>query len=193
ELDVPTVAALREHEARDVAAVIAGMPAGDWLVSERARDGSEARRPARFADVTVLIPSRAVLSELERAFEGAGVPYRIESRSLVFGTDEVRELLAVLQAVDDPADAVAVVTALRSPGFACGDDDLARFGLAGGTWNPRAPISDELREALGDDDPVLAGMATLARLHEARLWQPVNELVAQVVRDLSLVELTTAH
>jgi ATP-dependent helicase/nuclease subunit A len=192
EVDVPSVAALREGEAGEVAAVVAGIPTGDRLVIDPHRPEA-GPRPARFGDVTVLIPTRAVLGELERAFEARAVPYRIESRSLVFGTDEVRELLAVLQAIDDPADAVAVVTALRSPGLACSDDALARFRLAGGTWNPRAPVSDSLREALGDDDPVLAAMATLAALHDARLWYPVNELVARVVQELSLVELTTAY
>ena len=193
EVDVPTVAALREHEARQVAAAVAGIPAAGWPVSVRGAPAGADPRPARFADVAVLVPSRAILGELERALEARGVPYRIESRSLVFGTEEVRELLAVLQAVDDPADAVAVVAALRSPGLACADDALARFRLAGGVWNPLAPVSDELRERLGDDDPVLAAMATLAGLHEDRLWCPVNELVARVIRRLSLVELTAAH
>jgi ATP-dependent helicase/nuclease subunit A len=193
EIDHPSVAALREHEARHLAEVIAGIPEGDWPVMDRTASGGDGPRPARFGDVTVLLPTRAVLGELERAFEARGVPYRIESRSLVFGTDEVRELLAVLQAVDDPADAVAVIAALRSPGLACADDALARYRMAGGRWNPRAPVPDWLRAALGDDDPVLAGLATLARLHDARLGCPVNELVARVVRELSLVELTTAR
>src|SRR3712207_8852272 len=32
----------------------------------------------------------------------------------------------------------AVVAALRSPGFACRDDELVDFKLAGGRWDPTA-------------------------------------------------------
>ena len=55
-------------------------------------------------------PTRATLAQLERELDGAGVPYRIESRSLVFGTDEVRELLG-----DPPGDRPS-----RRPGGAGG-------------------------------------------------------------------------
>ena len=52
------------------------------------------------------------------------MPYRAETSSLVYQAREVRDLLAAARAVDDPSDAFALVTALRSPLFGCGDDDL---------------------------------------------------------------------
>ena len=67
----------------------------------------------------------------------AGIPYRLESSSLVYASTEVRDLLAVLRAVDDPTDEVSVVAALRSPGFGCGDDDLLASTEAGGRWDYR--------------------------------------------------------
>ena len=39
----------------------------------------------------------------------------------------VRDLLMVLRAVADPTNLLHVVSALRTPLFACGDDDLFRF------------------------------------------------------------------
>src|SRR5207244_3496784 len=81
--------------------------------------GTRACRPARFNDIATLVPTRTPRAQLERALDTHDVPYRVESRSLVWATDAVRELLAVLSAIDDPADDIAVVAALRSPGFAC--------------------------------------------------------------------------
>ena len=46
----------------------------------------------------------AHLAQLERALDARDVPYRVESRSLVWATDAVRELLSVLAAIEDPAD-----------------------------------------------------------------------------------------
>ena len=75
----------------------------------------------------ILIRSRIGLGILTRALEAAGVPYRLEGHSLVFGTQEVQDLLNCLRAIDNPADQVSVVAALRSPALACSDVNLARW------------------------------------------------------------------
>jgi ATP-dependent helicase/nuclease subunit A len=51
----------------------------------------------------------------------------MESGSLVVFTQEVRDLVACLRAIDDPSDEVALVAALRSPAYACSDVDLLRW------------------------------------------------------------------
>ena len=148
-------------------------------------------RRIRYADVALLLPTRTPLGPIERALDEAEVPYRVESRSLVWETDVVRELLAVLTAIEDPADEVAVVAALRSPGFACRDDELVDFRRAGGRWDPTAePPPPDL---LPSDHPVVAGMAWLAEWHRRRWWVPVNELVAAIVEERKLVELCFAQ
>ena len=52
---------------------------------------------------------------------------------MIYETQEVRDLLNCLAAIDDPTDQVSVVAALRSPAFACSDADLLAFVEAGGT------------------------------------------------------------
>ena len=110
-----------------------------WAVVDE-DDG--ATRAARWRDVAVLLPARTALAALEEALEEARIPYRLEGVALLWGSDEVRDVLAVLRAVDDPVDRVAVLGALRSPGLACGDDDLVTWRQAEGTLGPapaRAP------------------------------------------------------
>src|SRR6267378_6771354 len=97
-----------------------------WPVSEEI-DGIWQVRLASFRDVCVLLPTRTNLRRLERAFEDNNVPYRMESGSLVVFTQEVRDLVACLRAIDDPSDQVALVAALRSPAYACSDVDLLKW------------------------------------------------------------------
>ena len=61
-----------------------------------------------------------------------GRPYRARDLFLVYGTGEVRDFLMVARAVEDPTDSLAVVAALRSAAFGCGDDDLYRWRHS---WN----------------------------------------------------------
>lgn len=167
------------REAADVAAVARAVAGEGWPVGDDV--------PARLVDITVLIPTRRALPALQEAFESAGIPYRLESSSLVFASAEVRDLVAVLRAIDDPTDALAVVASLRSAGFGCGDDELVRYRAAGGSWDYRTAPPPGLP---GDaDDPVVDGLAWLRRLHEGRHWVDVSALVSRVVEERGLLHL----
>ncbi len=175
---------LREQEAEDLARLIVTMKVEAWPVfDERLTDGW---RPTRFDDIAILVPTRTPLRQLERSLDRLDVPYRIESRSLVWATDAVREVLSILSAIDDPDDRVAIVAALRSPGFACSDIDLLEWTRAGGRWDHQAARPDDIP----DDHPVADGMAALASYHDLRSDLPVNVLVERVVRERRLIELT---
>jgi ATP-dependent exoDNAse (exonuclease V) beta subunit len=89
--------ALREAEAADVAAVIATALAEGWTVSRRGADGTVTWERCAPGDICVLLPARTSLPQLESALEDAGIPYRAETSSLVYGTREIRDLLVVLR------------------------------------------------------------------------------------------------
>ena len=175
---------IRRREMQEIAAVIRSAKAEGWLVSDE--DG---QRPARYADIAILMPTRTGQGALERALDEAGVPYRVESRDLLYDTQEVRDLLTILRSIDDPTDEVALIASLRTPALGCGDDDLLRFSQAGGRWDYRLPPPSTLDAA----DPVVAALAALKGLHEQRWWKPLNEIVESVIRERRLFELAFAH
>ncbi|MDP9401965.1 MAG: UvrD-helicase domain-containing protein [Actinomycetota bacterium] len=176
------VGAVREVEAAEVAATITRIRAEGWAI----RSGT-----AQYRDIAVLLPTRTSLPHLEVALEEADVPYRIDSASLVWGAQAVRDLLNVLRAIDDPTDEIALVAALRSPLLACGDDDLLAFRRAGGSWDLRGVRPGPA--GLPDSHPVAAGLAHLRRLHEGRWWVGVSAMVERVLRELRCFELALAH
>jgi ATP-dependent helicase/nuclease subunit A len=184
--DVGNMAVIREDEARHVAATLRRARDERWTVK---REGWDKRPPqASYADMAILVPTRTSLTALEDALDDANVPYRVMSRSLVWQTDAVRDLITVLQAADDPTDAVAVVAALRHPMFACSDDDLAAWAVAGGAWRYDVSVPAGLEES-----PIADAFLALKRYHELRWWLPVNVLLDRIVRERRVVELTSAH
>jgi ATP-dependent helicase/nuclease subunit A len=148
-------------------------------------DGAGGWRPARWDDIAVLIPARTGLPELRAALDAHDVPYRIEASSLVWLTQEVADLLSVLRAVDDPADELALLASLRSPGFACGDDDLARYVAAGG----RIDLDRDPPEDLPADDPVATAIWSLRALRDHAVWDEPSALVERVIRERHLMQL----
>ncbi|HWE70846.1 MAG TPA: UvrD-helicase domain-containing protein [Acidimicrobiales bacterium] len=177
-IDRQSIADVRAEESAEIAATIRRIREEKWPVGDRGL-------PARLSDITVLIPTRTGLPQLQRAFDAEGIPYRLESSSLVYEAPEVGELLTILRAVDDPTDQVAMVAALRSPAFGCGDDDLLVYRQAGGQWDyrtqPPAPAAG--------DGPVVRGMAALHALHQQRWWTSVSALVDRVIDGCRLFEL----
>ncbi len=180
--------ALRRIEAEELASIVRRARVERWQVRDAnssGEDGDDTTRDARYGDLAILLPTRTTLPYVEFALDALGIPARVESQSLVFSTTEVGELLNVLTAIDDPVDDVAIVAALRSPGFACRDDELVAFVHSGGSWDYRraAPSS------LAADHPVVAGLAELRGLHEQRWWEGPSEIVERVIRERRLLEL----
>ena len=173
-------------EAADVAALVRRIKDEQWEITDPI---TEEVRAARYDDVALLLPTRTALPDLEDALERADVPVRIESQSLVFSTAEVRDLLSILTALDDPTDEISLVASLRCPAVGCGDDELVDYSKRGGRWDYRRATPEDVPP----DHPVVQAMAALRRLHDERWWQSVSETVEAIVRERRMLELAVTH
>jgi ATP-dependent exoDNAse (exonuclease V) beta subunit len=179
---------LRERVALAIAASIAAIREhpSSWPVFDvRTREW----RDPRMADITILVPTRTSLRQLEDALDARAIPFRVATGTLVYDTQEVRDALAALRAVDDPGDAIALVSALRSPMYACSDADLFTFFAAGGKWDLRHPMP----VSLDGDHPVVRALAHLHTLWEARWWSQPSALLERLLRERSAFALAFAH
>ncbi|WP_165608100.1 UvrD-helicase domain-containing protein [Mycolicibacterium monacense] len=181
---------LRSEEAADVSATIRRAIREGWSVADRTPSHEDIWRPARWGDIAVLLPARTSLPFLERALEDAGIPFRAETSSLVYGTREVRELILVARAVDDPTDSLAVVSALRTTAFGCGDDDLLVWKKRHrGGWDHQAALPD----GAPGDHPVARGIAWMSQLHRERQWLSPSQVIDRILRDRRFFELAAAE
>jgi len=189
EIDAPNLDLVRRAELTHIVDVARSVGAGEWAVTERNGDRL-VTKPSKFANLCILFPNRTSLPELERALEEAGVPYTVEGQTLAFGSQELRDFVSCLAAIDDPSDAVATVAALRSPIFGCSDVDLYDWVQAGRRFNYLA-----LTAAGGGSDggpeagPVGQALAVLQRYHGERWNDPAGLLVERFIRELRLREL----
>lgn len=164
-------------EASDVARVIATAIRDQW--THEAKSGEQT--PLRLGDIAILLPSRGALPMLETCLDHAGIDYRTEASSIVYGTPEIRDLLLSVRALANTADEASLVGALRSPLFGCGDDDLLRWRAGGGTWAPGAPAPQDLSTS-----PVADAMRYLSAL--ARETRRPGELLERLVHDRMVFE-----
>ncbi|HUY87009.1 MAG TPA: UvrD-helicase domain-containing protein, partial [Acidimicrobiales bacterium] len=178
------ISEVRESEAREIVEGCRRAVEDGWKVRDSGATPA-AWREAAYSDIAVLVPDRNSVSELVRAMENEGVPHRLESSSLAMGSQEVRDLLNICRVIDNPADQVAVVAALRSAVFSCSDSDLLEFRRAGGQWNPLL----DLPSGLSSDQPVYVAMGTLKGLCGSLWSEGASGVVGRVIRVGKMFEL----
>ena len=185
-----SVESVRSVESREIALLLRQMTTQGWQTMDREeseRSSQETYRPVRLSDICILMPRRTGLQTLERGLESLGIPYRLESASLIFETQEIRDLLNCLRAIDDPANTVATVAALRSPAFGCSDVELLRHRENGGGF-------DYTRETEGKSPgPVGTALEVLLGFHEKRNDGSLGLLVDEFVRNRMLMEVAIDH
>jgi ATP-dependent exoDNAse (exonuclease V) beta subunit len=179
--DRPDAGTLREREAAGVVNAVRTALHEKWQVA-----GDGGWRDITLGDIAVLVPSRTSLPQLENALDAAGIGYHPGATSLVYRSREVRDLLTAARAADDPSDRLALVAALRSPLFGCGDDDLWTWVRAGG----RVQLFS--RAEVEPAHPVAAALEYLRRLHDDRTWLAPSEVLQRLITDRRMFEQAVA-
>jgi len=131
--EMPNVDGRRKWETRAVAAFIQKLVGEHkWGIWDR---NEKRRRPVELRDIAILLRSHKPVAYLEDALNLYGVDYRVIGGRFFFMRQEVQQLLAVLKAIDNPYDGVALVAALRSPFFGISDENIFEFHAGGGPLN----------------------------------------------------------
>ena len=151
---------LLRAEAAALASFVAVAARGGFGVRDPA---SGENRPSRAGDVMVLTRRLTQLSHLEDALESAGVAFAVEGGKSFFDRQEVHEALAVLRAVEDPSDGVALMAALRSSFLGVSDRDIVSYALSA-NFPPTKAIDEDAPGGWA----MAPAMALLARLRAMR-------------------------
>ena len=115
----------REIEAGQFAAHIADIVA-NWSV----QDDGVARR-AEYRDIMVLVRKRTHLRVYEHALRARHIPFLTSRRGGLLDTLEAEDIQALLTFLITPFADLELAQALRSPLFACSDEDLMSIAGAG--------------------------------------------------------------
>ena len=142
----------------------------EWLANEfarRAADGDVA-----YEGMAILYRTNAQSRPLEEAFRFRGIPYRLIGAISFYERREVKDLLAYLRLIANPADDEAFLRVVNVPRRGIGDASLAVLGKAAAGW--QKPLLEAARRAATVNDlrpnvrEGLAGVAALLdRLREA--------------------------
>jgi len=99
-------------------------------------------------DFMIVTRTTAMLSVYARCLEARGVAYDIVGTGSLRQSSQLRALVEVLESIYKPDDPVPLIAYLRGSLVGLGDDELYQFRNAGGSWNYRAMLPEDLHEGL---------------------------------------------
>jgi DNA helicase-2/ATP-dependent DNA helicase PcrA len=105
----------------------------EWVVRELER--RSAAGDWQYGEMAVLYRTNAQSRAMEEAFRRAGVPYRLIGAISFYERREVKDLLAYLRLVANPADDEAFLRAVSVPRRGLGEGSLATLGRTAIQWS----------------------------------------------------------
>ena len=182
-----STAHLRELEAADVAKTVLTAISQGWSVGNgKNAQGQEKWRKARLSDICILLPTRTSLPQLEAALQAENIPYRMEAGSLLWASQPIRETMSTVRALADPTNEIALIGALRSPAFGCGDHDLYTYRVKHkGRWN----YLEAPPKSLDQNHLVIKAMSWLRAQNQRVRWESPSQIIQKIITERHLLEL----
>src|SRR2546425_108595 len=142
----------------------------EWIAGELSRRAADS--DVAYEGMAVLYRTNAQSRPFEEAFRFRGIPYRLIGAVSFYERGEIKDLLAYLRLIANPADDEAFLRVVNVPRRGIGDASLAVLARTALAW--RKPMLDAARGAGSMTDlrpnvrQALAGVADLVdRLREA--------------------------
>ena len=115
----------------------------EWLAAELARRAAEADVP--YEGMAILYRTNAQSRPLEEAFRFRGIPYRLVGAVSFYERREVKDVLAYLRLIANPADDEAFVRVVNVPRRGIGDASLSQLLRTAAQWGK--PLLETARAA----------------------------------------------
>ncbi len=168
----------------------------EWIVRElRERNASDSYR---YRDMAVLYRTNAQSRAVEEAFRRASVPYRIFGAASFYQRREVKDLIAYLRLLVNPADNDAFLRAVKVPKRGIGPSTLAVLEEAAVNWSKSlletAAIADRVVDLRPHAKAALTEFASMFENLRPQLAQmPPVEVLDSVIESIDYESYLTAQ
>jgi DNA helicase II / ATP-dependent DNA helicase PcrA len=167
----------------------------EWVVRELEKRSAAA--DWQYREMAVLYRTNAQSRALEEAFRRAGVPYRLIGAISFYERREVKDLLAYLRLVANPADDEAFLRAVGVPRRGLGESSLATLGQTATQWDKplleTARIADRVPELRPNVREAFRKFAALIDGAVQLRERPPADLLEHVIRAIDYEALLQAE
>jgi len=148
-----------------------------------------------YGDITLLFQSTSYITLYEDVFKAVGLPFVTIAGRGYYSRQEVWDLLNLLTALHNPADNLALATALRSPLFGLSDDALLALRVRRDVQGKRPLLWDALDDAANVPEAeihkVVFARECLRKLHQRAGRVTISELLHEALDQTGYLAILT--
>ena len=162
------------------------------LVESGTRETPEGEAPMRYRDIAILFRTlKDKTAPYEKALQERGIPYTVTTPQKFFERAEIRLMVALLKALDDPTDDISLFASLRSPVLGFTDGELYRIRLHApvGTLYAALQKYGEEEDDLGEK--CKKALAFLARGRDTAEGKACHSFLWELYTESGLLHLCT--
>jgi DNA helicase-2/ATP-dependent DNA helicase PcrA len=167
----------------------------EWVVRELQK--RSAAGDWQFREMAILYRTNSQSRALEEAFRRAGVPYRLVGAISFYERREVKDLLAYLRLVSNPADDEAFLRAVSVPRRGLGEASLSLLGQTASQWKKplleTARIADRVPELRPNVRQAFRNFAGLIDSAVQKRDLPPADLLEYIIRSIDYETLLQAE
>jgi ATP-dependent DNA helicase UvrD/PcrA len=167
----------------------------EWVVRELQK--RSAASDWAYSEMAVLYRTNSQSRALEEAFRRAGVPYRLVGAISFYERREVKDLLAYLRLVANPADNEAFLRAVGVPKRGLGETSQATLTRYAAQWNKplleTARIADRISDLRPNVREAFRAFAALIDAMSERRDLPPADLLEQLIRAIDYERVLNAE
>ena len=162
----------------------------NWLIAER--EMVETRgglRPADYGDMVILMRSPGTAGAVyKRVLTDMGIPVQAPSGGGFFEAVEIQSAVAMLEAVDNPYNDIALISVLRSPMFMLSGDELSKVR----TGDRELSFYEGLLQSTDESEVCREFIELLHMLRDSRADMPVDMLLWEIYTKTGLLSAAGA-
>jgi ATP-dependent helicase/nuclease subunit A len=169
---------------RESVAAVDAIRIASWIraaIDAKVEIPSAGSRAAEPGDFLILFRYKKLMDLYARELELRGVPYEIAGGGAFSESQDLHDLLPLLETIVDPDDPVSLVATLRGPLFGVDDDALYRFHRAGGRFHLFAP------PPAGADPRILRALDILRESFDLSRRLPPGAALARIAGNVGVI------
>lgn len=153
---------------------------------ELIQDG-DTQRPVRFGDFAILMRNlKSRVNDYSRVLTEFGIPVICENATSLFENNEIRMLLSILRAIDNPTQDIPLLAALMSPIYAFTPDDLAQIKINAKSKNLYKSLS------LSESEKCKAFISDLSDLRKISVTMSVSSFIRYLIEEKGFISYINA-
>jgi len=134
-IDDQTTDQIKKEEAQQISRIIYDIISKKWEIRDIQISSRIQKKPVIYNDICILVEKNSDIPIIENQLNNLSIPNINQNSSINYQSQEIKDIINCLKAINNPFDKISIIAALKSPAFSCSDEDLLTHATSNKKFN----------------------------------------------------------